>query len=126
MLICLGLLVLHCALAVSFPLPRQQGAFSDPGLLEPHIRSLDGWKHHAALHSMSGEDTEKVVPVCLHADGAEMYRNDEFFVWSWSSAFSGLVKDDLVTRYPICMAPEREMLDEDAPCLMTKVFQRWY
>ena len=43
-----------------------------------------------------------------------MFRDDEFFVWSWSSAFSmcSLIKDDLVSRYPICMVAERHMVDD--------------
>lgn len=45
--------------------------------------------------------------------GAELYTNDEFFIWSWSSCLSmcGMVKNDLASRFPICMLPQRTMFD---------------
>ena len=63
---------------------------------------------------MRDSQLSQAVPLTIHADGAEMYTGDEFFVWSWSSAFSlySICKDDLVSRYPICMVPERQMLDD--------------
>ena len=56
---------------------------------------------------------ERTVPFCLHADGAEMFTNEEYFCWSWSSAFvaASAASDILMTRYPIAIVAEREMTD---------------
>ena len=54
-----------------------------------------------------------MIPACLHADGAEMYRDDEHFVISWSSAFGagGASRDCLMSRFPISIVAERHIDD---------------
>lgn len=58
-----------------------------------------------------------MVPVMIHGDGAEMYRDTEYFCWSWSSAFgvSSTLKDVYLSKYPIAVVAEREMLSDTAP-----------
>ena len=77
-----------------------------------HIKTLAPWKDNPVLNE-DGADFTKIVPITLHGDGAQFYREDEFFVWSWSSAFGykGNIKDPLMFKYPICIIPERCMPD---------------
>ena len=58
-----------------------------------HVSELEPWKHHPIIRQERGS-WEKLIGVCVHGDGAQMYKEDEFFVWSVSSVFggSGLVK----------------------------------
>ena len=62
-------------------------------------------------------DLTRLVPLCIHGDGAVMKRDDEVFVWSISSFFGsmGSVKDVLLFKYPLCIIPERLMRSENVP-----------
>eukprot|EP00439_Symbiodinium_sp_Y106_P037994 s6300_g4.t1 len=48
-------------------------------------------KDHPAL---DGCDVSKMVPLLIHFDGAEMYKNSEYNIWSFSSALSSLLDVD--------------------------------
>ena len=76
-----------------------------------HIRTLPDWKHHELAKS-ADSILAHAVPMLVHADGAEIFRDDEYFIWSWSSALScgSLVKDPLLTKFPIAIVAEREMM----------------
>ena len=88
-----------------------------------HIKTLHGFKHHWLLHSFTNEELEKVIPFCVHGDGAEMYRDDEHFIVSWSSGFmaGGSYRDCLTSRFPISIVAERNMTDDADLCLQTSV-----
>lgn len=79
-----------------------------------HLKTLPHYQHHARLHGMTADELRASIPVSLHCDGAEMFSNEEYFVWSWSSAFAVLTAnhDILYQRYPIAIVPLRDMLDE--------------
>ena len=76
-----------------------------------HLKTLRDYEHHGLLHRSSQEDLKSMIPVCIHADGAEMFRDDEHFVTSWSSALGagGASRDCLVSRFPISVVAERHM-----------------
>ena len=83
-----------------------------------HVTSLDPWKHVGSKFAV--EDFGRLVPISLHCDGAEMFRDQEYMVWSWSSLFHGESKGDpLLTKYTICVVAEAEMSDEHATCAET-------
>lgn len=80
-----------------------------------HLKTLPDYKYHRVLHSLSDSELKKTVPCCLHGDGAEMFRDDEFWVMNWSSPFgSGGGRSCLVTRYPILLVAERQMTSNQA------------
>ena len=83
-----------------------------------HLKSLPEYARHELLHASSQDDLKCMVPLCLHADGAEMFRDDEHFVTSWSSAFGagGASRDCLVGRYPISIVAERRIQLQEEPC----------
>ena len=84
-----------------------------------HIKSLDPWREHPIFQQDgNGICFSKLIPVTLHADGAVMKRDDEAFVYSWSSAFShfGSLKEILMVKYPIAIIPERHMRSKKVPC----------
>jgi hypothetical protein len=46
-----------------------------------------GWgRHHPAL--AHGGSLETLIPVMFHVDGAEVYSNNEYYLWSWNSPLS--------------------------------------
>lgn len=80
------------------------------------MRRQPPWELHPHLHGFSDEDLGKVIPISVHADGAELYTNTEYMVWSWSSCFKGFSKGDmLMTKFPFAVVYEQEMLNEKAP-----------
>ena len=80
------------------------------------MKTLPEYKNHPILHSASDDELMKLIPCCVHADGAEMFRDDEFFIVNWSSAFgAGGGQHCLVSRYPISITAERQMTLESDP-----------
>ncbi|CAL1142427.1 unnamed protein product [Cladocopium goreaui] len=73
-----------------------------------HVSGLEPWKHHPVINQGSWE---RLVGIHIHDDGCEFYKEDEYFVWSWSSIFAtaGSIKDVLMFRFPIAVIPERWM-----------------
>lgn len=61
-----------------------------------HAGTLDPWKGNPGLKL----PLDRLLPLTLHGDGAEMFTDDEFFVYSWSSTFGtqGLIQDVLQTQ----------------------------
>lgn len=90
------------------------GGFSNKAIRKfwEHVKTLEEFKHHRELHELSSEDLGVTIPCTIHGDGAEMFTNEEFFVWSWSSAFTGFgsVKDPLIQKIPIAIVAERDMM----------------
>ena len=86
-----------------------------------HLKKCTPWKNHPVL-CKEGVDYKTLIPVTLHGDGAQFYREDEFFCWSWSSAWSykGHIKDPMLIKYPIAIIPERCMKNKSEPRLSYK------
>lgn len=91
-----------------------------------HIKMLLTWKEHPAFNGNS-LDLKKMIPLCIHTDGAQFYRNDENFVWSLSSAFGtkGTIKDVMLCKYPIAVIPEKLMRDPEVSKLKL-VISNWF
>lgn len=83
-----------------------------------HVRRLKPWASHPALDENSGVPLQDLIPLTLHGDGAEMYTDDEVFVWSIASAFggTGMITDVLLYKFPFALIPERFMRSDAAPC----------
>lgn len=64
---------------------------------------------------------QNLFGIHIHGDGCEFYKDDEFFIWSWSSIFAtrGTIKDLLVYRFPTCVVPERQMRKKQVSRLFT-------
>lgn len=79
-----------------------------------HVSQLPGRCNHPALR---GDSLESLIPLTLHGDGAQMYNEDEVFIWSVSSLFSGMgiISDVLLQKFPFVMIPERFMKSDAAP-----------
>lgn len=72
-----------------------------------HVSRLEPWRDHPTIKN---NQWDQLVGISIHGDGCEIYREDEFFVWSWSSIFvSPSLTDVLIRRYPIAVIPERQM-----------------
>ena len=86
-----------------------------------HLKKCTPWKNHPVL-CKEGVDYKTLIPVTLHGDGAQFYREDDFFCWSWSSAwsFKGHIKDPMLIKYPIAIIPERCMKKKSEPRLSFK------
>ena len=56
----------------------------------------------------------QVVPLTIHGDGAQFFREDENFVYSISSllAPTGMISDILLYKFPFLIIPERHMRSE--------------
>lgn len=54
---------------------------------------------------------EKLIGLCIHGDGCQMFKDDEVFVWSISSMFAqeGTISDVLVYKFPFVTIPEKYM-----------------
>ena len=74
-----------------------------------HIRTCEPWRDHPSLQH--GSPLSRLIGFTYHGDGAQFYREDEFFVWSFASVFGGQgsIKDVLLYRFPLCIIPERFM-----------------
>ena len=85
-----------------------------------HVSGLEPWKHHPVINQGSWE---RLVGIHIHGDGCEFYKEDEYFVWSWSSIFAtaGSIKDVLMFRFPIAVIPERWMRTASATHLIIVV-----
>lgn len=77
-----------------------------------HCKKLGPWEKHPIFE----EDCclGKVVPLSIHGDGAQFFREDENFVYSISSllAPSGIISDILLYKFPFLIIPERHMRSE--------------
>ena len=64
-------------------------------------------KDHPALKSC---DLSNMLPLLVHFDGAEMYKNAEYNIWSFSSAFSSMLAVDCIeTQFLCCILPHSAM-----------------
>ena len=87
----------------------------DPSSIEQfwrHCQKLDAWSQHPIFSG--GFPLDKMIPLTIHGDGAQFYREDEMFTFSISSLFapSGLIQDILLYKFPFLIIPERYMRSE--------------
>ena len=76
-----------------------------------HARECEEWKDHPVWQERN-LDMSSLVPLFLHHDGAEMYRNTEFHVISLSSFLSTLLVCDVSDKkFALAILPHEEMTD---------------
>jgi len=65
------------------------GGFGDVAMAQfwDHCSQQEEWKDHPCLKDPSILRS-RLLPICLHVDGAEFYTNSEVMVWSLQSLFS--------------------------------------
>ena len=82
-----------------------------------HIKTLPAWANHPIFRQ--GASLDRLVPISIHGDGAVLKREDECFIWSWSSFFGaeGTIRDVLLFKFPIAIIHERFMTKPNAPRL---------
>lgn len=82
-----------------------------------HCKKVTPWSTHPHLQD-PGINMEKLIGVVIHGDGAEVFRDDEFFIYSFSSIFvsSHSAPDPLMQKYPIAVLPERDMAQTKSRC----------
>lgn len=87
-----------------------------------HIKSLPAWSNHPIFSQ--GARLDRLVPIAIHGDGAVLKRDDECFVWSWSSFFGaeGTIRDVLLFKFPIAIIHERFMTKANAPRNIVSLF----
>ena len=80
-----------------------------------HCKELEPWKDHEILADPH-QDFSRLIPIQIHGDGAEFFRDDECFAFSWSSVFGargGLIADSYLNRFPLLYIHERHMQQPD-------------
>lgn len=79
-----------------------------------HCKQLEPWKSHPVFDENEGIPLERTIPLLLHGDGAQFYREDEMFVYSISSllAPAGMIQDCLLYKFPFLIIPERFIRSE--------------
>ena len=79
-----------------------------------HVKTLQPWRSHPAWAVFETKDLKDLCGITIHVDGAEFYRDDEFFVYSFSSVFAatGMISDVLLYKFPIAIIAERDMDNE--------------
>lgn len=81
-----------------------------------HIKGLAPWSQHPVFNENDNIPLDYVIPLCIHGDGAQMFREQDVFVFSMSSLFgsTGLLEDVLLFKFPFCMVPEFHMRSDNA------------
>lgn len=78
-----------------------------------HVKTLMPWKNHPIFAHCEDNDIplHKVVPLTIHGDGAQMFSEQDVFVFSISSFWgcTGILEDVLLHKLPLCMIPEAHM-----------------
>lgn len=78
-----------------------------------HIRKLDPWSKHPIFEKDENDRVsfDSLIPLTIHGDGAQMFREQDVFVFSMSSLFgsTGILEDVLLFKFPFCMIPEMHM-----------------
>lgn len=69
-----------------------------------HVKTLLEYQRHPIAHGCSDAELMTLIPCVIHGDGAEIYRDDEFFIMNWCSVFvAGVGNDCLTSRLPISL-----------------------
>ena len=77
------------------------------------------WEHMKRIrpdHPAHSLDYSRLIPLCIHGDGCQMFREDECFVYSMSSLWGslGVLQDCLLYQFPVIVIHERHMRSEAA------------
>jgi hypothetical protein len=75
---------------------------------------VNTWWHFIPVGrcQMHSDAHQGLIPFCLHLDGAEMFTNNEFMVWSIQSVFANGT-DVWDSKFPVCFIPLESMRDQD-------------
>jgi hypothetical protein len=78
-----------------------------------HCQGLGPWSNHPIFQE-DDFPLGQTIPLAIHGDGAQFYREDEMFVFSVSSLFAptGVIQDILLYKFPFLIIPERFMRSE--------------
>jgi hypothetical protein len=72
-----------------------------------HCKSLQEYRDHGGLQNGS---LAEITPLIFHVDGAEVYKNAEFYIYSWSTPFAD--GDVIDSKHLICLIPYEIMRDD--------------
>eukprot|EP00959_Pyramimonas_sp_CCMP1952_P024095 505464-Pyramimonas_sp.AAC.1 len=75
-----------------------------------HAMKLDWAKQHPHVPECELAST---LPIVYRMDGAEVYRNQEYYIWSWSSDLTAGTACTWDTKFPICTIPYMLMSSKD-------------
>ncbi|CAK9111988.1 Nipped-B-like protein B [Durusdinium trenchii] len=75
-----------------------------------HAQNLAPWRNHPCFEQ-ENVSLASLVPLTVHGDGAQFFRDDEHYVYSISSLFgcNGCIQTTLLSKFPIAIIPERWM-----------------
>ncbi len=79
------------------------GSMHDTSQFWDHVKQFDEWSQHSVLTTRC----EQVLPLILHVDGAAMFTNQEYHVWTFSCPFAAGDLHD--TKHLICTLPEESI-----------------
>lgn len=81
-----------------------------------HAQNLAPWRNHPCFEQ-ENVSLASLVPLTVHGDGAQFFRDDEHYVYSISSLFgcNGCIQTTLLSKFPIAIIPERWMRSSQAP-----------
>ena len=80
-----------------------------------HVKALPPWSTHPVLQR-DDFDGRRLIGFTMHFDGAQMFHEDEYLVWSFSSVFakSGMINDVLMYQFPFAVIPDRHLISKNA------------
>ena len=115
--------IVHCLSEHPFVFRSLLAGSLEPSSIESfwrHCQSLDAWCDHPVFKDTT-LPLDRTIPLTIHGDGAQFFREDEMFVFSISSLFAptGIIQDILLYKFPFMIIPERYMRSE-AVSLCTK------
>jgi hypothetical protein len=82
-------------------------------------RTQDWGRKHPALQGQTDEQLSMLIPLMLHVDGAEVFRNSEFYIFSVRSALAEGAPYDII--FPFLMVRQGHMIDANCK---KRVFER--
>lgn len=108
--------IIHCLSEHPFVFRSLLAGSLEPSAIESFWRqcqSLDAWCDHPIFKDTT-VPLDRTIPLTIHGDGAQFYREDEMFVYSISSLFAptGIIQDILLYKFPFMIIPERYMRSE--------------
>ena len=108
--------ILHCLSEHPFVFRSLMAGSMDSGSIESfwrHCQQLEPWSDHPIFQDNT-VPLSQTIPLAIHGDGAQFYREDEMFVYSVSSLFAptGVIQDILLYKFPFLIIPERFMRSE--------------
>ena len=73
-----------------------------------HCRGCKEWQDHPVFEGPP--ETERLIPLMLHHDGAEMFKMAEYYVTSLSSPFASLAISDIYDKKLVCCIVAHELV----------------